>query len=89
MTVTMDDTNVGSLEDNAAKRKARLAAMKRKLQGNNDDTENNKDGENGTSDESLPAPIFRSYKPTSDELQENTTDITEPTLIEGQIQVSC
>ena len=82
----MDDTNVGSLEDNAAKRKARLAAMKRKLQGGNDDSEN-KDGDTGGNDDSLPTPIFRSYKPTSDELQDNTTDITEPTLIEGQIQV--
>ena len=80
---TTDDTTVGSLEDNAAKRKERLAALKRKLQGQKNDAgeENDKD------EESLPAPIFRSYKPSAPELQENAMDTADPELIEEKIQV--
>ena len=85
MTVTMDDVSVGCLEDNAAKRKERLAALKRKLQGQNQDgaDSSNKDQE----DESLPTPIFRSYKPLAPELQENAFDTADPSLIEDKIQV--
>ena len=87
MTITTDD-GVGSLEDNAAKRKERLAALKRKLQGqktggDGDDDSNQAGGE----EETLPAPVFRSYKPLAPELQENAFDVADPTLIEDKIQV--
>ena len=85
MTITTDD-GVGSLEDNAAKRKERLAALKRKLQGQKtggDGDSNQAGGE----EESLPAPVFRSYKPLAPELQENAFDVADPTLIEDKIQV--
>ena len=84
MTVTAEDSSVGSLEDNAAKRKERLAALKRKLQKDpSNEGHEDKDG-----DESLPAPIFRSYKPQAPELQDNALDTEEPKLIEDQIQDS-
>ena len=86
MTITTDD-GVGSLEDNAAKRKERLAALKRKLQGQktggDGDDSNQAEGE----EETLPAPVFRSYKPLAPELQENAFDVADPTLIEDKIQV--
>ena len=86
MTVTaMEEGSVGLLEDNAAKRKERLAALKRKLQ--------TKGGESGApkereeEDESLPTPVFRSYKPQAPELQESAFDQADPHLIEEKIQV--
>lgn len=84
MTVTaMEDGSVGSLENNAAKRKERLAALKRKLQNKDgNENENNKD-----LDDSLPTPVFRSYKPQDAELQENAFDQADPQLIEEKIQV--
>ena len=85
MTVTaMEDGSVGSLEDNAAKRKERLAALKRKLK-NKDGKENEKNTE--AEEESLPTPLFRSYKPQDTELQENAFDQADPRLIEDKIQV--
>ena len=83
MTVTSEDTSVGTLEDNAAKRKERLAALKRKLGGQNKDGKE----EGGEEDQSLPAPIFRSYKPLAPELQDNAMDTADPELIEDKIQV--
>lgn len=86
MTVTaMEDGSVGSLEDNAAKRKERLAALKRKLK-NKDEKENGK-STTEEDEESLPTPLFRSYKPQDTELQENAFDQADPNLIEDKIQV--
>ena len=88
MTVTaMEDGSVGLLEDNAAKRKERLAALKRKLQTKNGgESDSNKEGEE-EEDESLPTPVFRSYKPLAPELQESAFDQADPNLIEEKIQV--
>ena len=85
MTVTTEDTSVGTLEDNAAKRKERLAALKRKLGGQNKDGK--EEGGEENEDQSLPAPIFRSYKPLAPELQDNAMDTADPELIEDKIQV--
>merc|ERR1719245_1513945 len=58
--------------------------MKRKLGGQK------KDGEEGgdQGDKSLPAPIFRSYKPLDPELQDNAMDTADPENIEDKIQDS-
>ena len=86
MTVTaMEDGSVGLLEDNAAKRKERLAALKRKLQSKDGEESGNGKGEE--EDESLPTPVFRSYKPQAPELQESAFDQADPHLIEEKIQV--
>ena len=87
MTITTDD-GVGSLEDNAAKRKERLAALKRKLQGQKTGGDGDDDSNQaGVEEQSLPTPVFRSYKPLAPELQENAFDVADPTLIEDKIQV--
>ena len=78
MTVMGD--SVGTLEENAAKRKERLAALKRKLgQGDKSDEANEAEG-------ALPTPVFRSYKPVNDDLAENALDPAEPSAIEDEIQ---
>jgi len=75
--------SVGMLEENAAKRKERLANLKRKLEGQQEGkVVNGGEGE----DLSLPAPVFRSYKPTADELAEKALDPAEPSAIEEQIE---
>merc|ERR1712038_1514145 len=42
----------------------------------------------GGEEETLPVPVFRSYKPLAPELQENAFDVADPTLIEDKIQDS-
>ena len=75
--------SVGMLEENAAKRKERLANLKRKLEGQQE----GKGVDGGeVEDLSLPAPVFRSYKPTADELAEKALDPAEPSAIEEQIE---
>ena len=75
--------SVGMLEENAAKRKERLAALKRKLgEGKGGGDEAGK----MEVDESLPTPVFRSYKPAAEELAENALEPAEPSAIDEQIQ---
>ena len=76
--------SVGMLEENAAKRKERLANLKRKLEGQQ---EGKAGGDRESAeDPSLPTPVFRSYKPAAEELAENALDPAEPTAIEEQIE---
>ena len=85
MTVMGD--SVGMLEENAAKRKERLAALKRKLGGQEEKTGVEEEGGDMEVDPALPTPVFRSYKPTAEELADNALDPAEPSAIEEQIQV--
>jgi len=64
---------IGHLEDEALKRKQRLAALKRKLEGGQ-----NSESSKKTPDDDLPVPIFRSYKPLTEELNENVLPSAEP-----------
>ena len=74
---------MGTLEDNAVKRKERLAALKRKLgQGRNGDA-----AATGVEEDSLPTPVFRSYRPAAPELADNALEPAEPAAIDEQIQV--
>ena len=57
----MAEVEVGQLEEQAARRKERLAALKRRLGGEGGG------GEGGGGH--LPTPVFRSYKPEAAELQ--------------------
>ena len=84
MTVMGD--SVGMLEENAAKRKERLAALKRKL-GQEGGGGEEKGGEMEV-DDALPAPVFRSYKPAAEELADNALEPAEPSAIDEQIQVT-
>ena len=85
MTVMGD--SVGMLEENAAKRKERLAALKRKLGQEGGGGGEEKGGEMEV-DDALPAPVFRSYKPAAEELADNALEPAEPSAIDEQIQVT-
>ncbi|XP_046738466.1 coiled-coil domain-containing protein 12 [Diprion similis] len=75
----MADDKVGSLEDEALKRKERLQALKRKI------TDENK--EQGTSEgTTLPKPKFRSYKPQDDSLKDQVLDEAKPGDVESEVK---
>ncbi|XP_026461802.1 coiled-coil domain-containing protein 12-like [Ctenocephalides felis] len=74
------DIKVGSLEEEALKRKERLRALKRKTD------QESSSANNSSISESLPKPIFRSYKPQDEQLQENTIPDTKPCDIESEVQ---
>jgi len=81
---TVMGDSVGMLEENAAKRKERLANLKRKLEGQQEG--NAGDDREGVEDASLPTPVFRSYKPSAEELAGNALNPAEPAAIEEQIE---
>ncbi|XP_061710783.1 coiled-coil domain-containing protein 12 [Cydia pomonella] len=73
--------SVGSLEEQALKRKERLKNLKRK----------NRTSENETSDApaekvSLPKPKFRSYKPQDETLQEAKLEDALPPAVEDEVK---
>lgn len=68
-------SNVGNLEEEALKRRERLKNLKRKRHGTtecggNEQTENEL--------ESLPKPMFRSYKPVNEELNDFVLEPSTP-----------
>lgn len=71
------EKNVGNLEQEALKRRERLQNLKRKREG--------KTGENEEVD-SLPKPIFRSYKPMNEELNEFTLDPSTPGDVTSEVK---
>lgn len=76
--MTDTDPAVGQLEENAARRKERLMALKRKLGGEHQQGE----GQAGETDqEGLPTPVFRSYKPVTEELSGNVLAPAEPSNV--------
>ena len=83
--IVMGDS-VGMLEENAAKRKERLANLKRKLGGQQESKAGGGEKEEIEVDLSLPTPVFRSYKPTAEELADKALDPAEPSAIEEQIE---
>ncbi|CAG9795071.1 unnamed protein product [Diatraea saccharalis] len=79
--VIMDKSeSVGTLEEQALKRKERLKNLKRK----------NPSNENAISDSNeaviLPKPRFRSYKPQDEQLQEAKLEEAQPTLVEDEVK---
>nr|CAG4652351.1 EOG090X0KZ2 [Triops cancriformis] len=74
-----DEQVVGKLEEEALKRKERLAALKRKQenQGSNDDN---------CEERVLPKPVFRSYKPQDEELQKAALPLAKPSDVESQVK---
>ncbi|XP_020280406.1 coiled-coil domain-containing protein 12 [Pseudomyrmex gracilis] len=74
----MTDEKVGSLEEEALKRKERLQALKRK---NEETKENKKD-----MIETLPKPKFRSYKPQDEGLKSNMIEDAKPGDVETVVK---
>ncbi|XP_029034684.1 coiled-coil domain-containing protein 12 [Osmia bicornis bicornis] len=74
----MAEDKIGSLEEEALKRKERLQALKRK-------TEDNKENRNEIASK-LPKPKFRSYKPQDDSLKDKILDDAKPGNVEEEVQ---
>lgn len=78
----MSDPTPGSLEEQALKRRQKLLSLKRKREGRPDpDGSTTGNPEN----EILPKPIFRSYVPLDDKLQENVVTDIRPEDITEQV----
>ena len=74
----MAEDKIGSLEEEALRRKERLQALKRK-------TEDNKENRNEIASK-LPKPKFRSYKPQDDSLKDKILDDAKPGNVEEEVQ---
>ncbi|XP_076300815.1 coiled-coil domain-containing protein 12 [Lasioglossum baleicum] len=74
----MAENNIGTLEEEALKRKERLQALKRK-------SEDNKENKSDTPSK-LPTPKFRSYRPQDDSLKEKVLDDAKPGNVEAEVQ---
>ncbi|KAK8779375.1 coiled-coil domain-containing protein 12 [Amblyomma americanum] len=77
------DELVGSLEEQALKRKERLRALREKKAGANDAGTGE---DKASSHESLPKPVFRSYRPEDDALKESVLPDASPAAIEEEIK---
>ncbi|XP_070160020.1 coiled-coil domain-containing protein 12 [Polyergus mexicanus] len=74
----MSEEKIGSLEEEALKRKERLQALKRK----NEESEGNRKNTN----EILPKPKFRSYKPQDENLKNNMLEDAKPGDVESEVR---
>ncbi|XP_046565106.1 coiled-coil domain-containing protein 12-like [Haliotis rubra] len=75
---------VGTLEDAARKRKERLRALREKKQENSKGDASEQSDNNES--ESLPRPMFRSYKPQDDGLKEHALDTIKPGDVENEVK---
>jgi len=78
----MPETKVGSLEEQALKRKERLQALKRKREGDTN-SETSKASEDHIT---LPKPKFRSYKPEDEKLNEHVLPNAKPGDVETEVK---
>lgn len=78
------DDSVGSLEEQALKRKERLRALREKKSAGKG-AEGSSNGE-VSAHEALPKPVFRSYKPEDEALQEAVIPEVSPAAIEEEIK---
>ncbi|XP_003704154.1 coiled-coil domain-containing protein 12 [Megachile rotundata] len=74
----MAEDKIGSLEEEALKRKERLQALKRK-------TEDNKENKSESASK-LPKPKFRSYKPQDESLKDKVLEDAKPGNVEEEVQ---
>lgn len=74
----MAQSKVGNLEQEALKRRDRLKNLKRKREGKSENEENEKELE-------LPKPVFRSYKPLNEELDDFVLDPSAPGDITNEV----
>lgn len=74
----MTEDKIGSLEEQALKRKERLQALKKKTEDNKENTEEG--------DGKLPKPKFRSYKPQDDSLKNEVLEDAKPGNVEEEVK---
>ncbi|KAH6924908.1 hypothetical protein HPB50_026413 [Hyalomma asiaticum] len=77
------DEQIGSLEEQALKRKERLRALREKKTGAGDSGDKDKPA---AAQESLPKPVFRSYRPEDEALKESVIPDVSPAAIEEEIK---
>jgi len=75
----IDDPAVGQLEEEARRRKERLKSLRQKLQGEPEAAEPKK------IDLPLPKPVFRSYRPQTEDFQAASASAAKPIDIEPQV----
>ncbi|XP_043231466.1 coiled-coil domain-containing protein 12-like [Amphibalanus amphitrite] len=75
----VSDEKVGSLEDEARKRRERLASLKRRREEREKGGGDKADGRK----EALPKPVFRSYRPADEKLKEAVLPDAEPSSVEA------
>lgn len=80
--MTMSSAEVGQLESVALQRKAKLAALRAKRQTKGQGQEEGKTGE----PIELPKPVFRSYKPADEAMQDAVLPVTEPGDVKEKVQ---
>ncbi|EAT38152.1 AAEL009922-PA [Aedes aegypti] len=69
--------SVGKLEEEALKRKERLKNLKRKQESAN--------GESDQKAEVVPKPVFRNYRPESEEIKETALEEIKPADVEAEV----
>ncbi|XP_019542065.3 coiled-coil domain-containing protein 12 [Aedes albopictus] len=69
--------SVGKLEEEALKRKERLKNLKRKQEAANDGADQKA--------EVIPKPVFRNYRPESEEIQESALEEVKPADVEAEV----
>lgn len=77
------ELNIGKLEEEAIKRREKLKSLKRKREGKQTQNENSEK----ESDESvtLPKPLFRSYKPANEELNQFSLESGAPGDVTAEV----
>lgn len=76
-------SNVGSMVDEARKRKERLRALKEKQNSDADQVDN---GVVGEEIEKLPKPVFRSYRPQDETLKESSLPTVKPADVTEKVK---
>lgn len=70
--------HVGKLEEEALKRKERLKNLKRKQ-------DSSVNGEQDQSEAAIPKPVFRNYRPESEEIKESALEEVKPADVETEV----
>ncbi|XP_055587397.1 coiled-coil domain-containing protein 12 [Uranotaenia lowii] len=76
----MTDSAVGKLEEEALKRKERLKNLKRKQESATDGSLSEK------TPEAVPKPMFRNYRPESDDIKDAALDEAHPVDVESEVE---
>ncbi|XP_019876680.2 coiled-coil domain-containing protein 12 [Aethina tumida] len=78
----MAEDKIGNMEEQALKRREKLLQLKRKREGKTDEP----NAEQKATDEKLPKPKFRSYKPADESLEEHVLPSTKPGDVGAQVK---
>nr|CAH7714846.1 unnamed protein product [Callosobruchus chinensis] len=77
------EQNIGQLEDEALKRRERLKALKRKREG---DKSGESEKQENILETELPKPVFRSYRPANEELNDFIKEPSAPGDVAAEVK---